>query len=115
MKPAPGGFRFDLYVPAAGTPAEALARQLRSLPVTALPLQAGCVQGGWADPDSVQLSLIGAEPDHGGLDVAVMVYFEEIVGGCNCSEDPVRYPAALRLELLIAADGRIERIQPVPD
>ncbi len=115
MKPEPGEFRFDLYAPAARTPAEVLAGQLRDLPITALPLQAGCVQGGWAAADSVQLTLVGVEPDRNGLDVAVMAYFEEIVGGCNCSEDPVGYPAMLHIKLSVAANGTISAVEPVPD
>ena len=115
MRPELGEFRFDLCAPAARTPNAQLASQLRKLPLAALPLQTGCEQGGWADLNGVQLALVRAGPDHDGLEVTAIAYFEELVGGCNCSDDPVRYPATLRLQLSIAADGIVTAVEPMPE
>ena len=41
----------------------------------------------------------------------ISVFFTEVVGGCNCHDDPVGYPACCRLRLRVdrgSAEAHIE-------
>jgi len=98
---------------------DALAACLRSalgaLPSGSLPLQAGCEQGGLVDDSECSISVLGLSRARGKTVARVGVFFTEIVGGCNCHDDPVRANAYCLLEVVVRhADGQT-RISPVED
>ncbi len=55
-----------------------------------LPLQALCNQGGFADTEHLSLSILSVEHQGESSRARVSVFFEEVVGGCNCHDDPHR-------------------------
>lgn len=81
--------------------APAIAALLRELPPGTLPLQACCAHGGWVDQDDLEIRVRGVREDRQGLKAELDVFFTEVVGGCNCHDDPTRHPAYARLRLCI--------------
>ncbi len=55
-----------------------------------LPLQPMCNQGGFADAEHLTLSVLSVEHQGDSSRARVSVFFEEVVGGCNCHDDPHR-------------------------
>jgi hypothetical protein len=66
-----------------------LAGALRALPPGTLPLQAGCFQGGWADDRDIAVTVLSASQAPDRITARVGVFFTELVGGCNCHDDPL--------------------------
>ena len=83
-------------------PADRVATLLQQLGRSpdALPLQAACEHGGWADTGNTEIALIDSQCDDARLSAVVAVYFGETVGGCNCNDDPVTHPAYARLRVV---------------
>lgn len=81
--------------------AVALADALCRLPAGSLPLQAGCLRGGWADDSEIEVSVLGAELKADRIVARVGVFFSEVIGGCNCADDPVAAAAHLTLEVRV--------------
>lgn len=107
-------FRLD-RTPSTGTRetlAQDLKAALRALAAGTLPLAAGRSQGGAIDDRDTTFSLLRLE-ESGNLTVArVGVFFTEVVGGCNCSEDPVEHNAYCVLEVRIDRTTGIAEIVP---
>ena len=73
----------------AGRFEAALKAELVSLPPGSLPLQQATSQGGIVDENSITVSVLSSELSAGRIESRVCVFFDEIVGGCNCHDDPV--------------------------
>ncbi|MBT8429849.1 MAG: glucosamine--fructose-6-phosphate aminotransferase [Gammaproteobacteria bacterium] len=83
-----------------------LASALNALPRGSLPLHAGCGQGGLVDDSDISASVLGVEQDNDRFVARVGIFFTEIVGGCNCNDDPLEVNAYCVLEVAISrADG----------
>ena len=80
------------------------AAQLRDVAAADWPLQAGCTQGGWADASGLQVSVLAVAPHGADWHVDLVLFFSEVVGGCNCHDDPVRHPVCARYRVVINAD-----------
>lgn len=84
----------SLFLPAAraawGSPAfqAELKRELESR-ADMLPLQQGVAQGGVADASNLAASVFGVREDDGTIHAEVGVFFNEVVAGCNCGDDPM--------------------------
>ena len=66
-----------------------LRRGLAAIRAEQLPLAGACVQGGWVDGAALSLSLLDARvTGDGGIDARIGAQFVELVGGCNCHDDP---------------------------
>jgi hypothetical protein len=87
---------------ANGIESACVAAFIQSLPVDALPLAAACDHGGFIAPDSVRVSVGRCETQSDTAVVHVGVFFDELIGGCNCSEDPVATPAYV--EIVVRVD-----------
>ena len=95
--------------------ADRLREALCSLPHGSLPLQAGCEQGGLVDDSDLSVSILDLTRSAEQTTARVGVFFNEIVGGCSCHDDPVRANAYCMLEMVIRnADGNT-RIRVLPD
>lgn len=73
--------------------AQALVRALEALPPGRLPLAAACTQGGVVDDGDLAISVLAVSEAAERVTARVGVFFSEVVGGCNCDEDPVAFPA----------------------
>lgn len=87
----------------------ALRLALQRLSPGTLPLHKACTQGGVVVEGDLGISLLRWAITGSQVRVRVGVFFNEIVGGCNCHDDPV---AASRYAILCVriarADGSAE-------
>ena len=89
-----------------GLHVDRLLETLRTLPAGTLPLHRACTQGGIVDDSDLSISLLGCTTGAGHHRVRIGVFFSEVVGGCNCHDDPVASTAHAVLRVDIAlADG----------
>lgn len=55
-----------------------------------LPLRLLCEQGGMVDTSQFSVSLLSTDHQEERSSVRIGVFFNEIIGGCNCHDDPHR-------------------------
>ncbi len=79
-----------------------LVSAIKALPPGALPLQACCDQGGLADDREISVSLLDMQHGRERIVARVGVFFAEVVGGCNCHDDPLEANRYCVLEVVIA-------------
>ena len=90
---------------------QVLETELAGLDPASLPL---ATTTGYVDTADLTLSLIRQAEAADCLRLRIGVFFQEIIAGCSCGDDPAREPAWCELELVIdKADGKTT-IQPVP-
>jgi hypothetical protein len=85
--------------------ADTLLQRLKALPPGILPLQAACTRGGIVDETRRQVGLAGSGSDDDPETIGFDVFFSEVVGGCNCHDDPAEFPCVCRLEARLERDG----------
>jgi hypothetical protein len=78
---------------------EVLRRELLALPYGVLPVAGE--QGGLIDPASLGLTLLSSRADAERIEVAVGMFFTEIVGGCSCGDEPFSVNRYMELMLRI--------------
>lgn len=83
--------RDGLAVVAAEELPALLASVLASLPHDALPLRDCASRGGMIDPADCAISTLQVNRTATTMTARVSVFFTEVVGGCNCHDDPARY------------------------
>lgn len=79
-----------------------LKQELCSLPGGALPLHLATEQGGMVDDSAITVSVLNSTEQDMQLHTRVYVFFDEIVGGCNCHDDPVA--SKMQCEMLVSID-----------
>lgn len=62
--------------------------ELLSLDTTLLPLHLATNQGGHVDYSSIGLTILSTSEHENLVNVKTGIFFTEIVGGCNCDDDP---------------------------
>lgn len=67
---------------------QSLKNELQNLKPGALPLHLGTTQGGMVDDSNISASIINSSDDDNFIQAKVGVFFNEIIGGCNCDDDP---------------------------
>jgi hypothetical protein len=65
-----------------------LKQQVESLPPGQLPLQQGLTQSSYALDAPVTAVLVGSEAQPDRLRLRVGLFYQGIVAGCNCADDP---------------------------
>ncbi|MAT65888.1 MAG: hypothetical protein CMN57_09610 [Gammaproteobacteria bacterium] len=88
-----------------------LQHELAALKPEQLPLSTAT---GYAESEGLTLTLIRQAEEPDCLRLRVGVFFEQILAGCSCGDEPMRESAYCELDLMIdKADGKTE-ILPVP-
>lgn len=90
-----------------------LAAALGRLPTGTVPLRHGCDQGGLVDDRNISASVLGLEQTADHLTARVGVFFTEIVGGCNCNDDPLQVNAYCVVELIIERTTGVAVFRPL--
>lgn len=78
-----------------------LQSALARLPFDALPFTQCCERGGMVEREGWSIDLLNAERADSRIVARLGLFFTEVVGGCNCHDDPVRYNEYRVLELVI--------------
>jgi hypothetical protein len=81
---------------------DGLRAALRELDTEALPQRLCCERGGIIKPESWSIDVLEAQRQDGTVSVRLGLFFTEIVGGCNCHDDPANYNEYRSLRLTIA-------------
>jgi hypothetical protein len=82
--------------------ARTLKAELKALPGGTLPLQPGLTEGGNIDDSDLEVSILASHADGAAIQAKVGCFFSEVVGGCNCHDDP--YTKNAYCELLVRID-----------
>jgi hypothetical protein len=72
----------------SGVDANAIATKVQAMPISTLPLAAACNHGGHIDAGSLRASTVRTVPGAQETTVTIGMFFDELIGGCNCSDDP---------------------------
>jgi hypothetical protein len=66
-----------------------LKQELESLADGSLPLDQATCQGGKADGSNISALINSATENSTHLAVNIGIFFDEIIAGCNCGDDPM--------------------------
>ncbi len=67
-----------------------LKQELENLPKDTLPLNKATCQGGQADDSNISALINKAEENDTHIRIHVGIFFNEIIAGCNCGDDPMQ-------------------------
>jgi len=82
-----------------------LKHELEHLPVGTLPLEQATTHGGQVDDSNISASVIEVREDGGCIRARVGIFFNEIVGGCNCGDDPLSVNAYCLIQVSIDGES----------
>jgi len=73
-----------------GTPRfpDVLKNEVEQLDDAQLPLQAGLAETSYVAQTGYQVMVIGASEDERALHVTIGIFYQGIVAGCSCADDP---------------------------
>ena len=74
---------------------------LTGLPLDAFPVALCCDRGGMIEPEGWSITLLSARRIDHTIHARLGFFFTEVVGGCNCHDDPIRYAEYRVLELTL--------------
>ncbi len=63
--------------------------EVLNLKPDSMPLHLATTQGGYVNYDNIGLSILSTNEDENYLNIKTGIFFTEVVGGCNCDDDPV--------------------------
>lgn len=76
-------------------------REVIALGAQQLPLEQGLTRGGMVDAENLDATVIAFHETDAGLVVKLGLFYAEVVGGCNCHDDPVAEPGYCEFEVII--------------
>ena len=62
--------------------------EVLNLKPDSIPLHLATTQGGYVNYDNIGLSILSTNEDENYLNIKTGIFFTELVGGCNCDDDP---------------------------
>jgi hypothetical protein len=72
-----------------------------------LPLQQGLSSSSYALTDRIEAMIIGSMEEEGVLKVKAGIFFEGVLGGCSCADDPTPVENQPEYcEMLVEIDGK---------
>ena len=80
---------------------QTLCDEIRTCETGVLPLHQGTSQGGYVDDSKLAITLISSSDNGNAIQVKIGAFFSELVGGCNCADDPVASNAYCELQVII--------------
>jgi len=81
--------------------AKTLKSEIENLPTGSLPLHKGTTQGGMVDDSDISATIIKFSANETAVQAKVGVFFNEVIGGCSCGDDPLSENAYCEILLLI--------------
>lgn len=67
----------------------ALKSEIESLPAGSLPLEQGVSAGGRVDDSRITVTFLRSRDEGETIQADVGIFFDEIVGGCSCGDEPL--------------------------
>ncbi len=108
MPPQSTNHNLFAHVLAARTDADraaAFRHALSELPARILPLQQATTQGGLVKPRSMEITVLNTHRAGRKWIGRIGVFFIEVVGGCNCHDDPVEANGYCVIEVSLMPDN----------
>jgi len=78
-----------------------LKLEIENLDAGTLPLEHGVSQGGNIDDSNITATILNIADETSTITGKVGIFFTEIVGGCNCNDDPVETNAYCEIIITI--------------
>lgn len=78
-----------------------LKAELLALDPALLPLQKGASRGGYVDGSNIEITLLSTAATADQITAKVGVFFNEIIAGCSCGDDPMSESAYCEVCVLI--------------
>ena len=94
---------------------DTLKSEILSIEASRLPLHLATSQGGIINPSNIGLMILSTNEDTESLQVKIGFFFSEIVGGCNCDDDPVEFNCYAIFMLNIDKSSAICSFTLMPD
>ncbi len=85
----------------SGLFARQLKRELEHLQPGTLPLEQATTQGGQVDDGNISATVVEVREDGGVVHARVGIFFNEIVGGCSCGDEPLSVNAYCQIQVSI--------------
>ena len=63
-------------------------KEIEQLDASLLPLQQGIAQGSYITDDPFKVMIIGVTEDKGSILVKAGIFYQSIIAGCSCADDP---------------------------
>ena len=79
-----------------------LKAEIKNLESGILPLEKATTQGGMIDDSNISVSVLNKEEREDIIQIKTGVFFNEIIGGCNCDDEP--HSENVYCEILISID-----------
>jgi len=78
-----------------------LKNEIENLKTETLPLGHGISQGGHIDDSKITATILSTTDNSSVIKTKAGIFFTEIVGGCNCNDDPVEVNAYCEIRINI--------------
>ena len=78
---------------------------LEALPSGTLPLEKATTQGGMVDDSNISICILNHRQNEDHFTIKFGVFFTEVIGGCNCHDDPLEANAYGEFIATIQASG----------
>ncbi|MDX1698874.1 MAG: hypothetical protein R3308_11330 [Thiohalobacterales bacterium] len=80
---------------------QTLKQEILALDAGCLPLVHGTCEGGQVDTGNLAVSVFGSRERGATIEARIGVFFNEVIGGCSCGDDPFTRPASCLLRVTI--------------
>ena len=85
----------------SGLFARQLKHELEHLQAGTLPLEQATTQGGQVDDSNIAVNVIEVREHGDWIRARVGIFFNEVVGGCSCGDDPLSVNAYCQIQVSI--------------
>jgi hypothetical protein len=80
---------------------QSLKHEIENLDAGTLPLEHGISQGGNIDDNNITATVLNVTDETSIINSKIGIFFTEVVGGCNCNDDPVEINAYCEIIIII--------------
>lgn len=92
-----------------------LKSEIENLKTGALPLENGISQGGLIDDSNITATILSTSDNPSVIKTKAGIFFTEIVGGCNCHDDPIEINTYCEIIININKTTANAEITGLPD
>jgi len=78
-----------------------LKNEIENMKTGSLPLEHGILQGGRIDDSNITATILNSTENSSVIKTRAGIFFTEVVGGCNCNDDPIEINAYCEIRISI--------------